>query len=473
MIFTSIEFWGFLIVVCLVHAVCIVRYRWLPLLVASYIFYGLLGWKFVAVLAIVTLINFAAGIAVDSASNHKSKRLWMVFGVCLSLAPLFVFKYTDFVFGVLQVSDSARYMVRFIIPVGLSFYTLQALNYTIDVYRGKISVEKHFGRFALYVAFFPQLLAGPIGRASNLLKQYRQGGVVSLDRMASGAQLIIWGLFQKMVVADRLAIYVDQVYADPSVYSSGTLLLTSYFFTLQIYCDFAGYSNIAIGVARMLGYDLLQNFRLPYFAHSITEFWRRWHISLTSWFRDYLYISMGGNRVSILHWVANIMVVFLVSGLWHGASWTFVIWGAIHGICYLIEKWSHGALNSNGVVNSWPIPLWINRAVGMIVTFHVVTVAWIFFRAPSIDVALNVIRGICSFSGGAIYRGPSQFTTVLSFAFIAVLLLVEFAQLRGWASLHASPSRIPLVFRWVGCVALIVTIAVFGISSSDFIYFQF
>jgi alginate O-acetyltransferase complex protein AlgI len=475
MLFTSLAFWPFLAAVGILHCVVPRRYRWLLLLLASYCFYAQLGWGGIAILVAITLINYGAAIAIAGSSGARRRRLWLTASICATLLPLVLLKYSVLLLDSLRMlvvapslADAGSSLLHLALPIGISFYTFQALGYTIDVYRGTIPAEKHLGRFALYVSFFPQILSGPIGRGRDMLGQYLLGGRPGLERISEGAKLVLWGLFQKVVVADRLAIYVDKVYTDPSAYSGTTLLLACYLFSFQIYCDFAGYSNIAIGVARILGYDLMQNFRLPCFASSITDFWRRWHISLTSWFRDYLYIPCGGNRTSVLRWCRNILLVFLLSGLWHGANWTFLVWGGVHAVFYLVER-----LRLNVTKAPSRVSTGVRRVVGGIITFHVVTFAWIFFRSPSLSVAGEVLHGIVTLAAGPLYRGPSQLTTVLSLIFVAVLLAVEYAQLRGLASLHGSPSRLSRPIRWGGYVAMIMAIAIFGMSRNAFIYFQF
>ena len=462
MTFTSIQFWPFLLGVWLLHLICPLRYRWLVLLVGGYLFYGFTSWKFCLILAGVTTVSYVTALAM-AAWPSRARRLLLAFGIMVGLTPLLIYKYADFLLGMLPASEN--HLLHLAVPVGISFFTLQSIGYIIDVYYGRLSAEKHAGRYALFTAFFPQMLAGPIERGGNMLPQYLAGGNISYERVASGLQLVVWGLFQKMVVGERLAIYVNKVYSDPSAYSAGTLLIAVYFYAFQIYCDFAGYSNMAIGTARILGYDLMQNFNLPYFAASITDFWKRWHISLTSWFRDYLYIPLGGNRVSQLRWIFNIMLVFVVSGLWHGANWTFIIWGAIHGGWYLLER--------TFAKPCAVIPAALRKPLGWIITFNVVVIAWIFFRAPTFGRALAVLRGIGAGGFCNIYRGPSQFTTLLSFVFMALMLAVEFAQYRGWASINGSASRFSMPARWGGTIALVILTAVFGISSSSFIYFQF
>jgi alginate O-acetyltransferase complex protein AlgI len=450
------------------------RWRWLPLLAASLLFCASLGGVAPLALVVVAAINYIVGLTI---STHRvdatARRVWLAIGVSAGLAPMVMLKYSGFIAEQLSIvlpvlrEDVSFFGSNILYPLGISFYSLQALNYTIDVYRGKLPPEKHIGRFVLYVAFFPQVLAGPIGRAVDMLVQYRSGGFVAYERIVGGLQMVLWGLFQKVVVADRLALYVDRIYASPSAYSAGSLVLACYMFSFQIYCDFAGYSNIAIGFARILGYDLPQNFFLPYFASSLCAFWHRWHISLTSWFRDYLYISLGGNRVKASRWGLNIIAVFLCSGLWHGSNWTFLVWGVLHGVWYLLER------SACRVVPLAFRSSVFGRLVGMVVTFHLITIAWILFRSPSLAVAGEIIVGIASKPFFPLYLGASQLTTLLSIFFVVVLLLVEVGQALGYVSMHAGSTRCGRVVRWCGYVILILLIATFGMHGNRFIYYQF
>jgi D-alanyl-lipoteichoic acid acyltransferase DltB (MBOAT superfamily) len=338
MLFNSIQFLIFFPVIATIYFLLPHRYRWLLLLVGSYYFY--MSWKpeYIILILASTLIDYSVGLKLGSESRPAIRRRWLLLSLVTNLGLLFSFKYFNF------FNDSFRQLFQManlsypvpalnvLLPVGISFYTFQTLSYTIDVYRGKIQPERHLGVFALFVSFFPQLVAGPIERSGNLLPQFYQKTAVDYERIISGLQRMTWGFFKKVVIADRLALLVNTVYNHPTEFSGMPLIIATYAFGFQIYCDFSAYSDIAIGAARVMGFDLMENFRQPYYARSIPEFWRRWHISLSTWFRDYVYLPLGGNRVKLPHWVFNILVVFVVSGLWHGANWTFVIWGALHGI---------------------------------------------------------------------------------------------------------------------------------------------
>ncbi|MCB0064655.1 MAG: MBOAT family protein, partial [Caldilineaceae bacterium] len=338
MLFNSLQFIIFFPAVVTIYFLLPHRYRWLLLLAASYYFYAAWQIEYTLLIFISTAVDYAMAHLMAQSEKLWHRRAYLGVSLLVNLGLLFGFKYFNFfnesVRATLNLFNIFYNVPAFqvLLPVGISFYTFQTLSYTIDVYRGKLAPERHFGRFALYVAFFPQLVAGPIERATHLLPQFHQPMTFNQTRIASGLRLLLWGMFKKVVIADRLALYVNQVYDHPGDHGALTLLIASYFFAFQIYCDFSGYSDIAIGAARVMGFDLMENFRQPYMARSIAGFWRRWHISLSTWFRDYLYIPLGGNRVARWRWYSNLFLVFLVSGLWHGAAWHFVIWGALHGL---------------------------------------------------------------------------------------------------------------------------------------------
>jgi alginate O-acetyltransferase complex protein AlgI len=477
MLFNSHEFALFFLVVGFFYFLSPVRFRVLLLLVGSYVFYMYWRWDYGFLLAAQTAINFGCGWAISRSSSQRSRIVLLAAGISSSLGILFLFKYYVFFIDSLNAAISflpgkpSLQRTELPLPIGISFYTLQAVGYSIDVYRRSTEHENDPGRFALFVGFFPQLLSGPIERAGNMLKQFGRKNDFDFERVSSGLTLMLWGLFKKVVIADRLAIYVNLIYSDPQGFSGPTLLLATYFFAFQIYCDFSGYTDMAIGAARILGYDLMANFKLPYFAESISDFWRRWHISLTSWFRDYLYIPLGGNRTSSIRWRLNILVVFTVSGLWHGANWTFIIWGMLHGLYYVLEKTVSApaarlcsAFGVRGQLLKW---------LKIFITFHLVTLAWIFFKARSVTDALYVIRGIFASIGGPLYLGPSQLTTIIGACLILLLVAVQFLQYRGLVPLAKAERSFPIYVRWPVYAAMIFGISIFGISSNEFIYFQF
>jgi len=335
MLFNSLDFLIFFPVIVGLYFALSPKYRWVLLLGASYYFYMCWKAEYIILIVFSTLVDYFAARQMARIQEKKKRRPFLYLSLLSNLGLLFFFKYWNFFSGETRaLLDSWNIMAdvptfQLLLPVGISFYTFQTLSYTIDVYNGKLEPEKNLGRFALYVSFFPQLVAGPIERATHLLPQLRQTFDFDYQRVVSGLQQMLWGFFKKVVIADRLAVYVNEIYASPGDENGLALLLATYFFAFQIYCDFSGYSDIAIGAARVMGYDLMENFRTPYLSKSIREFWSRWHISLSTWFRDYLYIPLGGNRVPQVRWFLNLFIVFVVSGFWHGANWTFLIWGAL------------------------------------------------------------------------------------------------------------------------------------------------
>ncbi len=426
---------------------------WL-LLAASYAFYAAFDWRFTFLLLGQTLLCFFC-------AKYRQTAL----AVILSILELAFFKYFNFFndsFRLLFESLRLPYLIPhldILLPVGISFFTFQSLGYVIDVSRSKIQPEYDLARFALFTAFFPQLAAGPIGRADELLPQFKEAKRPAVQQINDGIQLIIWGLFQKMVVADRLASYINRAYASRQTANGGTLLLASIFFSIQIYADFSGYSDIARGSAKFFGIDLRNNFNFPYFATSIPDFWKRWHISLTSWFRDYLYIPLGGNRVSKPKWIRNQLVVFLLSGLWHGANWTFILWGAIHGVFNLAHVMLFGKKNESRTC--------IANLLRCAITFAIVNTAWIFFRAPTFKCAFQIINRILTHPGRPTF-GVAQVTFALNVIAIIVLFGVDFAAYRGFTG-----ERCPNAVRIPGYAIIACLIALLAVSSHAFIYLQF
>jgi alginate O-acetyltransferase complex protein AlgI len=491
MLFNSVEFLIFFPVVVFIYFLCPQRYRWLLLLLASYLFYAAWRYEYALLLLFSTVIDFFAARAMGNAQDQARRRLYLMLSIFVNLGLLFVFKYFNFfndsVHGLFQLFNvDYRFAgLDVLLPVGISFYTFQSLAYIFDVYRGKLKAEQHFGIFALYVSFFPQLVAGPIERATHMLPQFHRQHFFNEGRINSGLRLILWGMFKKVVIADRLAVYVNQVYNNPDDYTGWPLLLATYFFAFQIYCDFSGYSDMAVGTARVLGFDLMENFRQPYVALSVTSFWRRWHISLSTWFRDYLYIPLGGNRVSTWRWYFNLSIVFLVSGLWHGARWTFVIWGALHAFYVLMEI-------GLGAVNTWGakrlgrsegvrLPDWLK----MVITFHLVLFSWIFFRANSLADALLIVRNLgqpaTTLSAiTALYApwlnagvGDPQLEMVLSVGLILILEIIQWFE-RYITTLERTFITNPPWLRWLAYVATAIAITNLGVAiDTPFIYFQF
>lgn len=477
MLFNSFQYFAFLGIVVPLFYVCPARHRWAVLLVASYGFYMCWNPVFILLLVGSTLLDYVCALKI-AASPGSRRRRWLWLSLCGNLGLLGVFKYFNFF-----IASAAHLLTRIgipysydalniVLPIGISFYTLQTLGYTVDVYRSRLTPERHLGRFALYVAFFPQLVAGPIERASHLLPQLRVAQSPDLDRIASGLRLILWGLFKKVVIADRLAVFVNQVYQDPQAFSGSTLLLATYFFTFQIYCDFSGYTDIAVGTGRIFGINLTQNFRLPYLATSIQDFWHRWHISLTTWFRDYVYYPMGGSRTSRTGiWLRNVLIVFLVSGLWHGASWTFVVWGLVHALLYVGERAC--ARFRSGVADVLSLPAPQRVAGARFATFHLVLLTWVFFRAETMEQAGLILSRMATDLLSPVFLGSSPVATVLSMMLILVLMLVQLGQSRHLLPLAETPAPLSSGCRWWACTVLVLAIAVLGQSNNAFIYFQF
>ena len=479
MIFTSLGFAVFLTIVFLLHWALPRRWRWVLLLAASIWFY--LGWSpaFLLTLGYAVAVSYAAGLAIESAATARGKKAALTVSVCLSLCPLLIFKYLGF-FSSTAASALALLSVpvqpvtlRLLQPVGISFYTFQIVSYEADVYRGRVKAERHPGIYALFVCFFPQVVSGPIGRAEALIPQLRAGRDFDYDRAARGLKRIVWGLFKKMVIADPLAAYVNAVYADLSGCGGFAMVLAVLLFAVEIYCDFSGYSDIAVGCGKLLGVELTENFKSPFFSDSIRQFWSRWHISLSNWFRDYVYIPLGGNRVSTARRDWNLLLIFLLSGLWHGAAWTFVIWGGLHGLLRVAEE--HLGLSRNHARTRAGHLL---RVLGMFL-FNVL--AWIFFRADTLSDALYVFTHMFSGLGdpaaylqaGAAYAAAHlPIGKKLLAASLALLTAYDLASLRmdvmDWLD------RRPAWLRW-GLYLLVgmLTLLCHYHGNVSFIYFQF
>lgn len=470
MLFNSFVFLLFFPLVCVAYFITPQKYRWLLLLAASYYFY--MNWKPVYALLIgfSTVLTYLCGIVVDKTDDRNKKKIFLTISLIINFGILFVFKYLNFinqtVFELLEALN-IRWEVpnlHILLPVGISFYTFQAVGYTIDVYRGSIKAEKHLGIYALFVSFFPQLVAGPIERAKNLLPQFRERHVFDAGLAAQGFKLMLWGMFMKVVIADRVSMYVNAVYNNCEQHTGSTFALATFLFAIQIYCDFGGYSLIAIGSAKVMGFRLMTNFERPYFALSVKDFWRRWHISLSTWFKDYLYIPLGGNRVGLLRNYFNLFTTFVVSGIWHGANWTFLIWGALHGTFQVIEK----ALGLNATHRG---KIGVKTLFQILGTFVLVDFAWIFFRANNVSEAFYIINRIFTNLNAPLYVGQ----TTLFYAAIGILVLFlkdaadEFFSKR----LNVLNNRCVSI-RFAGYLFLIVSIILLGVfDNAQFIYFQF
>lgn len=459
MLFNSFEFLLFFPLVLFVFAFA-GRWKWLVLLIASYTFYMSWKWEYILLILGSTIVDYLCARGMEDSSDQKRKRLFLGVSMFSNLALLIVFKYLDFfISSVNSLSSSNLALTHLLLPVGISFYTFQTMSYSIDVYHGRAKVEKHFGRFALFVSFFPQLVAGPIERAKDLMHQLRNELQFKTAYLIPAGKLFLWGLFKKVVIADRLALIVDPVFNEPNAYHGGILAFASVLFAVQIYCDFSGYVDMALAIAKCFNVQLRQNFNTPYFAHNISNFWHRWHITLSQWFRDYVYIPLGGNRGVKWRWYYNLFITFLVSGLWHGANWTFVIWGAIHGGFIVAEK----------VLPKRNISPWITTPF----TFLVVCFAWIFFRANTVNDAFNIIASFADFGGLQVFiddllkTGISKLHVILAMVFIAVLFLKD-----AWTNWNWP--RPAFTLRAVYYAFVFFSIVIFAAdNAAPFIYFQF
>lgn len=484
MLFNSIQFAIFLPVVFLLYWFVFdrlisksklqLRLQNAFIVVASYVFYGWWDWRFLLLIAFTSFCSWGSGLLIGKADSKKKAKMWMWLNIVLSLGILALFKYYDFFvteFAQLFHISTDGLLLKVILPVGISFYTFQALSYSIDVYRGKIEPTKDVVAFFAFISFFPQLVAGPIERATNLLPQFLKKREFNYDTAVDGMRQILWGLFKKIVVADNCALFVDQVFSTYTEQSGSTLLLAAVFFTFQIYGDFSGYSDIAIGTAKLFGIRLMRNFNVPYFSRDIAEFWRRWHISLTTWFRDYVYIPLGGSRVSKAKVVRNTFVIFLLSGFWHGANWTFIAWGAYHAILFLLLILTgNNRKYTNQVAEGRFLPT-LKETGQMLLTFFLVAIGLIIFRAESISQAWEYTCGIFDkslFGVPWIYSA----TYFLPMPFI----LLTFISLEWIGREKECPiyfERLGKCWRWMVYVLLVGMIFAFGESSESFIYFQF
>lgn len=454
MLFNSLSFMIFFPVVTLVYYLLPFRWRWCWLLAASCFFYMWFKPVYILILLVTILIDYTAGLMIHRYRLQPRKRKgWLIASIVSTLSVLFIFKY-----------QGLFYETNILLPIGLSFHTFQSLSYVIEVYRGNQRPERHFGFYSLYVMFYPQLVTGPIERPQNLLRQLHIPQPFQMQNLARGVMLILFGLFAKMVVADNLAVYVDQIYAQPDQYGSAAIALGLFFYSFQIYCDFFGYSTIALGCAKAMGYDLMDNFRAPFLSASVGEFWHRWHISLSTWFRDYVYIPMGGSRVKVSRWMFNIMVVFLLSGLWHGADWTFVVWGGMHGLLLLVEGLPAKLRHRRPVATS-SLLLRLLRTTGV---FVVVTLLWSIFRAEGFWQFKQLVKAFVHNTG--LHSMPDLHWVPILFlvVFIIVDILLRNTRFDRWC-IRQHP-----VVRWAVCFILaFCTVAFASVETFPFIYFQF
>lgn len=484
MLFNSVEYLIFFPTVVLVYFLLPYRHRWMLLLVSSYYFY--MAWKPIYIVLIVfsTIISYYYSLKISNSKSQKKKKVYLWTSLFFNLSVLFVFKYFNFFnhttqeifnhFGInFYLPD-----FRLLLPMGISFYTFQTLSYTIDVYRGTTKAESHLGIYALFVTFFPQLVAGPIERSDNLLPQFREKHDFDYDNAVEGLILIAIGMFKKVVIADRLAILVNNVYNNVESFSGMSLIIATVFFTFQIYCDFSGYSQIAIGSAKLMGFRLMENFKRPYLAKSIGEFWDRWHISLSTWFRDYVYIPLGGNRVSKPRHYFNLVFTFLVSGLWHGANYTFLTWGLVHGLLSAISNLTAKMRFRFKKVFRMDRFNFILNPLRVLYMFLVANLTWVLFRANSLQdakyVFSNLFKGdFTNFFETGISLGLDEYQFTIALITIGLLIVIQILEeFKG--DLYKLIRKSNFLLRWLFYIGISISIVIFGVfGSAEFIYFQF
>jgi alginate O-acetyltransferase complex protein AlgI len=477
MLFNSLAFVIFYPIVTLLYFLLPHKFRWAHLLIASCVFYLFFIPVYIFILIFTIIIDYVAGIMIEH-NYGKTRKLYLIISIIANVGVLAVFKYYNFFIEninafleLLHITTQPIPFWKIILPIGLSFHTFQAMSYTIEVYRGNQKAEKHFGIYALYVMFYPQLVAGPIERPQNMLFQFKEKHFFNSQNLLDGFRLMLWGFFKKVVIADRLALYVNPVFDHPYKYHYLNLIIASIFFAIQIYCDFSGYSDIAIGTAKTIGFDLMTNFNRPYFSNNIQDFWKRWHISLSTWFRDYVYIPLGGNRVSVPRAYLNIAIVFILSGLWHGANWTFIVWGTLHAFFMIVTVFLKKQFGESSS--------FFAKTMNLLITFFIVTFAWVFFRANNITDAFLILKHIVGLYKAQPfqfillnYAGGIEFTASgIAISIITILLLfaVEMKLPSNMTTLNSKP-----VADIFFCSVVLFFILFFGVfQSNSFIYFQF
>ncbi|MBC8150846.1 MAG: MBOAT family protein [Bacteroidetes bacterium] len=482
MLFNSIDFALFLPVVFVLYWFVFknsLKYQNLLVVAASYVFYGWWDWRFLGLIIFSTVLDFFIGKSLAKTTHELNRKLLLYTSVAVNLGFLGIFKYFDFfvsnfidAFSLFGVELSAG-SLNIILPVGISFYTFQTLSYSIDVYRRKLKHTDDFIAFSAFVCFFPQLVAGPIERATNLLPQFLKARKFNYDQAADGMRQILWGLFKKVVVADNCAVFVNAIFDNPDPLSGSTLFMGAVFFAFQIYCDFSGYSDIAIGTSRLFNINLKQNFATPYFSRNIGEFWRRWHISLSTWFRDYLYIPLGGSQGGTWNKIRNVFLIFIVSGFWHGASWNFIVWGGLNALYFLpllLTKNNRNHLNTVAEGSLFPT---YKEILSIGLTFFLTVIAWVFFRADTLTEAVHYLNLMFSSS---FFTVPSFITPkafmLYTYLLICLFIAVEWVQRDKKFGLSIENLNRP--FRWVIYTIVIGVIITFGqFGESEFIYFQF
>ncbi len=482
MLFNSLDFAIFLPIVFLLYWFVAnkgLKLQNLLIVIASYIFYGWWDWRFLSLILFSTIVDYSVGLGLKNQKNPFKRKLLLWTSIIVNIGLLGFFKYYNFflenfvaVFKFFGHSINPQGL-NIILPVGISFYTFQTLSYSIDVYKRKLEPTKDFIAFMAFVSFFPQLVAGPIERATHLLPQFYKKRIFEYDKAVDGLRQMLWGFFKKMVIADNAAQHANEIFNNFGQYSGSTLVLGALFFTFQIYGDFSGYSDIAIGTSRLFGFDLMQNFNFPYFSRDIAEFWRRWHISLSTWFRDYLYIPLGGSRGGTWKKIRNTFIIFIVSGFWHGANWTFIFWGALNAIYFLpLLLLKKNRVHTNTVAEAKFLPT-TKEFFQMFITFSLTVLAWVFFRAESLRQAVNYISTIFSQSLFAIphYRGMRH--SKISLILILVFIIIEWIGRKENYAIENFGKNWKRPFRWTFYYMLIVIIYIFMGPQQEFIYFQF
>lgn len=480
MLFNSISFAVFLPIVFLLYWFITyksLRLQNILLLVSSYFFYACWDYRFLFLLIFSTLLDYYTGIKISEAHDKKRKRIWLLISICTNLGFLGVFKYynffvANFAEGLSLIGVKANlWTLSVILPVGISFYTFHGLSYVIDIFKDRIKPEKNYIDYAVFVSFFPLLVAGPIERATHLLPQIIKKRTFNYSRAIDGARQILWGLFKKIVIADNCAEYANLIFNNSADYTGSTLALGVLFFTFQIYCDFSGYSDIALGTARLFGIELLRNFAFPYFSRDIAEFWRRWHISLSSWFRDYLYIPLGGSKGGIWMKVRNTFIIFLVSGFWHGANWTFIVWGALNAIYFMPLLLSDRNRTFMETVAGGKYLPTSKEFFNMMITFVLTMFAWIFFRAADLNHAFSYIGKI--FSGSFFSYPDISVKAIPILILIFIFIIIEWIGREKQFAISHIGIKWPKPVRWMFYYSIILAIFYFAGNEQQFIYFQF
>jgi len=484
MLFNSIDFAIFLPIVFILYWFATkknLRVQNILLLVSSYFFYACWDWRFMFLLIFSTLLDYFTGIKIYESTNHRKKMFWLWFSVIINLGFLGVFKYYNFFAtsvanGLSLLGFQANMSsLQIILPVGISFYTFHGLSYVIDLYKNRIKPERNFVDYSVFVSFFPLLVAGPIERATHLLPQIRKKREFDYSKAIDGLRQILWGLFKKIVIADNCAEYANTIFNNSAAYSGSTLVLGALFFTFQIYCDFSGYSDIALGTARLFGIDLLKNFAFPYFSRDIAEFWRRWHISLSSWFKDYLYIPLGGSRGGMWMKIRNTFIIFLVSGFWHGASWTFIVWGFLNALYIMPSIIFDTHRNNLDTVAKGKLLPTVKEISSIGITFGLTVFAWIFFRANGMSHALSYVSGIFSASLFTLPKFIGMSEALTTIILVVIFMIVEWIGRENQYALEIIKTVRSKVIRWSFYLVILLTVYFYGNfgETVEFIYFQF